>query len=561
MVFNRTVKSKSGHPGEVGQPTSSTRQDPRIVNKSIIAFDPLDGDISDIPRLTIGTTEVQYRSYGSTVLFVLLATAVGWLGRHFFVLTDLAIVYLYVIVVSALLFSRGPAFLASILSVFAFDFFFVPPVLQINIDDVHYLFTFGMMFLVGLLVANLGSRIRREQRSSIDRERRTAALYSLSRALGSSTEESQAALYLVQHTATVFGANSALLMPDSRGAVSAVANMGAIALGSIEQLAIAATYERGLVAGRGTEDHSGARIVCVPLAAAGATIGVLAVELSPSVNFGLPQREVLEAFGRQGGVCIAGLRSADEVKSAEMRAHTEAVRSALLSAVSHDFRTPLAVITEAATMLRDDAELLSPSQREEMVATVCDEAERMDRLIANLLDMTRLQSGEIVIQRDWVPCEELVGAALNIVKNKTAHLTIRTDVPSGLPLVAVDASLIEQLLANLFENAVKYAGAHATVDIVARADDSGLVIEIADDGPGIPIGTEERVFEKFFRASPNKTGGSGLGLAICRAIIEIHGGTIDAANRDSGGAVFRIQIPIVGTPPELTSERESRLLD
>ena len=185
----------------------------------------------------------------------------------------------------------------------------------------------------------------------------------------------------------------------------------------------------------------------------------------------------------------------------------------------------------------------------------------MDRLIANLLDMTRLQSGEIVIQRDWVPCEELVGAALNIVKNKTAHLTIRTDVPSGLPLVAVDASLIEQLLANLFENAVKYAGAHATVDIVARADDSGLVIEIADDGPGIPTGTEERVFEKFFRASPNKTGGSGLGLAICRAIIEIHGGTIDAANRDSGGAVFRIQIPIVGTPPELTPERESHLLD
>jgi two-component system sensor histidine kinase KdpD len=184
----------------------------------------------------------------------------------------------------------------------------------------------------------------------------------------------------------------------------------------------------------------------------------------------------------------------------------------------------------------------------------------MDRLIANLLDMTRLDSGEFSISREWISFEELVGAALNIVRNKIANSTISTDVRSDLPLVAVDPSLVEQLLANLFENAVKYAGAHAAINVVARAEGNGLVVEIADDGPGIPAGSEERIFEKFYRASPKKAGGTGLGLAICRAIIEIHGGTIVASNRSKGGAVFRVTIPVVGSPPEVPSELETPLL-
>jgi two-component system sensor histidine kinase KdpD len=207
-------------------------------------------------------------------------------------------------------------------------------------------------------------------------------------------------------------------------------------------------------------------------------------------------------------------------------------------------------------MLRDDSDVISPVQRTEMIVTVCDEAERMDRLIANLLDMTRLDSGSLEIRRDWVPFEELVGTAFTIVKSMTSTLTIRTDIPSDLPLVSVDTSLIEQLLANLLENVVKYAGHRATVDVVARATDNGLVIDIADDGPGLPSGTEERIFEKFYRANPRKSKGTGLGLAICRAIMEIHGGTIRASNRPSRGAVFRITIPVVGIAPELPPEQE-----
>lgn len=511
--------------------------------------------ISRMTRLTIGAPKVRYQNYGYTVLFVLLATSVGWLGRHFLLLTDLAIIYLYVIVVSALLFSLGPAVLASALSVFAFDFFFVPPILRLDIADVHYVFTFCMMFLVGLLVADLASRIRREQRRSTDREKRTAALFALSRDLGCALDESQAAEQLVRHTTALFDANSVLLLADSLGSLEVVAKTGDIALRLVERAAVTYAYEHGLVAGCGAEMHSSARIACAPLAAAGATIGVLAVESLP--NIGFAEREVLESFARQGGVCVAGLRAADEVKVAEVRARTEAIRSALLTSVSHDFRTPLAVITEAATMLRDDAALLSPSQRNEMIVTVCEEAERMERLVANLLDMTRLESGELTLRREWVSAEELVGAALNIVKSRTTGLTVVTRLPPHLPLVAVDPSLMEQLLANIFENAAKYAGHYATVHVESRLDNTQLVIDIADDGPGLPFGTEERIFEKFYRATSTRTGGTGLGLAICRAIADCHGATIMATNLLPHGARFRVAIPIVGVPPDVPSEQDS----
>src|SRR5664280_511546 len=482
----------------------------------------------------VSVSEARFRRYGFTVLFVLLATGVGWLGRRVLLLPDLAILYLYVIVVPALLFGWGPAIVATVLSVVAYDFFFVPPIFEFNVYDLHFVVTFAMMFLVGLLVSQLAARIRREQHGSVERERRTSALFSLSRALGSATDETHVAGLLVRHTAAAFGVHAAQLMPDSAGALYFAAKTGDVPYQSEEQLAVASVHKNGQVAGDGTEIHPDARIACVPIPVAGTTVGVLVVEYLPNVSFSAELREMLESFGRLGGACIGGLRLAEAVTLAEIRARTEAVRSALLSAVSHDLRTPLAVITEAATMLRDDVELLSPVQRAEMVVTVCDEAERMDRQVANLLDMTRLESGGIVLTRDWVPCEELVGAALNIVKSKVANLTIRTHVPSDLTLVAVDPSLIEQLLANVFENAAKYAGPHATVDVTACAVGGALVIEIADDGPGIPVGTEERIFEKFFRASPMRAGGTGLGLAICRAIIEIHGGTISAANRRSG---------------------------
>jgi two-component system sensor histidine kinase KdpD len=469
-------------------------------------------------------------------------------------LPDETILYLYVIVVTAILYSWGPAIVAAVLSVLAYDFFFVPPIFEFNLADIHYTFTFSMMLALGLVVAQLASRIRRDRRISIERERRTAALFALTRSLGSATDELQVVRLLVRQTAAAFGGDAALLMPDPSQCLRVIASQGNVPSEPSEQQAITWAYEQAQSAGCGTANHSTARFTYVPVVASGTSIGVLAAEHTPKLDLGLELREMLESFGRLGGVSIAGLRLAEAVTAAELRAQTESIRSALLSAVSHDLRTPLAVITEAATMLRDDGELLSQEQRVEMVVAVCEEAERMDHRVGNLLDMTRLESGGMSIRREWVPCDELIGAALHIVKSKVAHLTVRNHIPADLPPISVDAPLIEQLLANLFENIVKYAGPRATVDVEARQDEDGLVIEIADDGPGIPAGIEERIFEKFFRASPSKAGGTGLGLAICRAIIEIHGGTITAGNRPEGGALFRVKIPSIGAPPELPVE-------
>ncbi len=517
-------------------------------------FEPSSSGSSLALRFGVPATGFRIRNYGYTILLVLLATSIGWWGRQFFLLPDLAVIYLYVIVVAPMLFGRGPAILASILSVLAYDFFFVPPILEFNIADIHYSFTFSLMLVVGLFVAQLSSRIRCQRLASLEREKRTATLFELSRALGPATDERHVLELLAHHASAAFGVAAAVLMPDSNGALSFVAKTGDVPYRAQEQSSVAWVHEHGQAAGDGTDIHPDAQVACIPIPAAGTTLGVLIVEYLPNTSFTAELRQMLESFGRLGGVCISGLRSAQAAALAEVRARSEAVRSALLSAVSHDLRTPLAVITEAATMLRDDAELLTATQRSEMLVTVCDEAERMDRLVENLLDMTRLESGNVSITRDWVPCEELIGAALNITKTKVANLDIRTNVPPGLPPVAVDPSLIEQLLANLFENAVKYAGSHATLDIEARHEDDSLMIEVADNGPGIPAGTEERIFEKFFQASPKKSSGAGLGLAICRAIVEIHGGTISAANRPAGGAVFRMSLPIVGSPPELSAE-------
>jgi K+-sensing histidine kinase KdpD len=233
------------------------------------------------------------------------------------------------------------------------------------------------------------------------------------------------------------------------------------------------------------------------------------------------------------------------------RVTTEERRSSLLSALSHDLRTPLAAITGAATTLRDESAAIADSQRREMLDTICEEAERLERLVRNLLDMTRLESGALAVKRQWLPLEEIVGAALTRLESQLEGRPVRTDLPADLPLVSVDAVLLEQVFVNLLENATKYTPAGSPLEIVARANPTGraIAIEVADRGPGIDSGDESRLFEKFFRGRQTGSTGAGLGLAICRGVIGAHGGTIGAANRQGGGAVFRMTLPIVGTPP------------
>lgn len=257
----------------------------------------------------------------------------------------------------------------------------------------------------------------------------------------------------------------------------------------------------------------------------------------------------VEAFAAQLALAMERAVLADETDRARREAETEQLRSSLLSSVSHDLRTPLAVITGAASAIVE-GKLLDEATRQDLMKTIIDEAERLNRLIRNLLDMTRLESGAIQVKKEWLPVEEVVGSALNRLDARLAEREIRVELPPALPLVPIDPILVELLLINLLENAAKYS--LGAIEIRSTVMPSEVLLEVADHGPGVSPGNETRIFEKFHRAVHEGTpGGVGLGLAICRAIVAAHGGRIWAQNRVEGGASFKIALPIRGEPPTL----------
>jgi two-component system sensor histidine kinase KdpD len=293
----------------------------------------------------------------------------------------------------------------------------------------------------------------------------------------------------------------------------------------------------------------------MPLRSGSEPLGVLLLAPDKPARLGADQRHFLDTFARQAALALERARLAEEAKAAALRARTEEMRSSLLSAVSHDLRTPLAAITGAATTLLDESGPVAPAQRQELLETICEEAERLERLVGNLLDMTRLESGAVAVKREWVPLEEIVGSALTRLESRLGGRPVRAALPADLPLLSVDPVLLEQVFVNLLENAAKYTPTDSAIEIAARSDESGVQIEVADRGPGLPPGSESRIFEKFFRRGPSG-GGVGLGLAICRGIVEAHEGRLVAENRADGGAVFRIRLPIVGTAPALPIEEK-----
>jgi two-component system sensor histidine kinase KdpD len=254
---------------------------------------------------------------------------------------------------------------------------------------------------------------------------------------------------------------------------------------------------------------------------------------------------------------IAATTLAAEVERAHMQAESERLRNTLFSSVSHDLRTPLAAITGAAAVLEQDGSTLSTTQLE-LVETIHAQAERLSRLLTNLLEMARLESASLRLRREWQPLDEVIGSVLHRLEKGLAGRDVTAEVAPDLPLAEVDAVLMEQALLNILENALKYSPPGSPIDVSARREgDGAVVIEIADRGPGLPAGEEERIFEKFNRAGASAVPGFGLGLTICRGIIEAHGGQVRARNRDGGGAVFRIVLPVIGAPPAVRDSEDA----
>jgi two-component system sensor histidine kinase KdpD len=292
-------------------------------------------------------------------------------------------------------------------------------------------------------------------------------------------------------------------------------------------------------------------------AIASAAVGVLAYDyffVPPTFTLNVADGRYLFTFAMMFGIGLLVSSLAERARAAAVRAESEALRGTLLSSVSHDLRTPLAAITGAATTLRDQA--VDEATRRELIEAICEEAERMERLVGNLLDMTRLASGAVVARREWIPVDELVGAALARTEAKLSRHHLRTDVPADPVLVSVDPVLVEQLLVNLLENAAVHTPPGTEVLIRAAGGPDGLDLEVADRGPGLGPGEEEHVFERFHRGGRATGQGAGLGLAIAHAIAEVHGGTLRFTTRSGGGASFRLLLPGTGASPTVPAEAE-----
>ena len=492
------------------------------------------------------------------VSIVTLCTALNWMIFPYLPHAALVLVYLLGVVVVATRSGPGPSILACVLSVAAFDFFLVPPYYTFAVAEAQDLLTFGAMFVVALVISGLTVRIRWLADAARQRETRTAALYAMSRDLGSARELSAILEAAARHIGEVFRGRVAVLLPDASGSLQPAAVGGTGFVPDPPEMELARwVYLQRKEAGLGTETLPRAGAHYVPLVASRGTLGVLGLRPDDPRTMAVPdQIRQLETFGGQVALALERAQLAAEAQQAQVRVETESMRSALLSSVSHDLRTPLASITgTASSLLEGDATYDAPTRRM-LLETLCEEAERLSRLVRNLLDMTRLQSGALRVSKEWHPLEEVIGAALGRMERPLRGRKVVTRVPEDLPLVPIDDVLIEQVFINLLENAVKYTPSGSEIELTARVDDGAVTVGVADRGTGIPPEDQARLFEKFYRGRSTASHGAGLGLAICRGIVEAHGGRIWAENRPGGGSVFQFTLPLAGQPPAMEHAHE-----
>lgn len=510
---------------------------------------------------------VRLAGYAWSVGVVAVTTFVGWIlfhgpgaprtepAQHWLSNTNVLMLYLLAVLWTATRHGKGPAILASVLGVAAFDFCFVPPYLTFVVQDSPYILTFAVMLLTAIVISTLADRVRRQADFARHRERRTAALFDLSRQLAASPGVEGILQATLKQVSGVFESDVAILLPSPE-TLAVRAHSGRPFAADPKEHAVAQwVYEHNQLAGVGTGTLPASQGLYLPLTASGQTVGVLGLRPSPNSNLAdVEQHRLLESFANQAASAIGRAQLAEEAQKAWERVEAEFMRNTLLSSVSHDLRTPLAAITGAASSLVD-SQMLDEVRRKLLAGSIVEESERMERVISNLLDMTRLESGGLVVRKEWQPIHEVVGAALHHLSKRLGTRPIQTNLPADLPMVPIDAVAIEQVLVNLLDNAAEYTPQGSPIQISARHEPGQLVVEVADHGPGLPPGTHARVFQKFFRAdATHGRRGIGLGLAICKGLIEAHGGSIKAANRAEGGAVFTFTLPIEGAPPAVNSE-------
>ena len=484
------------------------------------------------------------REYGLSVLISRAATALALPLRGHVDVLNIVMIYMLAAALAGLRVGRGPSALTAVVNIIAFDYFFVPPLYTFLVAPPSYFPTFATMLIVALIIANLMIAVRAQTQAAAMRERHTAALYAMARELVIAQDTAAMIGIATRHIAELLQCRARVLICDDHAQVVA-SDAGNDTPPAIEpRIAqwVAARCER---AGIGATEFASAPASYLPLPGSQATIGVLVVEkfeASPALS--VEQQPLLEAMADQLALALERVRMSQRVNQAQIDAERAAMRNTLLASISHDLRTPLTAIAGAGSMVAQTDFALDVYRRVTLGQMIEDTARDMTKLLSNVLELMRLESSRDAINRDWHSVDDLVGAALKRNEGALKGRDLELDVPSELPLVAVDASLIVQLLSNLLDNAGKYTPAGTRITVAARLYPTSLQLSVEDNGPGLRGVAAEQLFEEFARGRLHGRAGSvGLGLAICRVIARLHGGEIRARTAPSGGARFELSLP------------------
>ena len=504
-----------------------------------------------VPEFTKNT---KWWPYAVVSVFVALLTlALRGMGS-FFDLVNIALLYLFPVLFSAVRWGLGPSLFAVGFGLLTFDFFFVPPFYSFAVSDLRYLISFGVFLTVATLTASLASRLRQQLRSAQQREIVTATLYSLSRQMTAVVDLRSVLNSIARHVAQTVGYDVTIFLPNDTGELELAAHSGAQSHWIPGESDMAITnwvYAHGDIAGRGTETLRENPNIYVPLRTEDQVHGVLVVRMETNSPTATTERlRIVQALSSLAAVAISRIKLEEEAKVAHLAAESERLRTALFDSISHELRTPLATILGSVTGLLEGQDVFSPENRRDLLLTIREGAMRMNRLITNLLEMVRLESGMIRLNRHWCDLEDIVGVALAQLGDSLQHREVKVFLDDVIPPMDVDEVLIEQALVNVLSNAVKYSQPPSDIVLSAQLQNGMVCIMVADEGIGISETESDRIFEKFYRSkSTRHIPGTGLGLAICRGIVEAHGGTIHAQPNVAKGTVITICLPVSDSEP------------
>jgi two-component system sensor histidine kinase KdpD len=491
--------------------------------------------------------------YLSGMVAVAVAGVVAKIVEEYVELPNLSMIFLSAVLFAAVSWGLWPSIFASLLSAAVYNFFFIPPIYTFTIARPEEVLSLCIFLVVAILTSQLAGRLRTYAEGAQRRVRTTTALFEFSRKLAASPTLDNLLWAISFHVAAAMQAKVVILLPED-GMLSIKGSYPPEdTLGPAEQGAAQWAWDHSEPAGRHSATLPRADMLFLPLKTGQGTVGVLGMQREKQeVALDPGERRMLDAMVDQAAVAIERANLNEEMRAARVLTETEKLRTALLSSISHDLRTPLSSILGSASSLLADDVRFSDQARRDLLLTIQEEAERLNRFVGNLLDMTRLESGALEVKRDWTELADLVGTTLGAVRERLAGREIRLDIAPGLPLIRVDFLLFQQVLSNLLDNAGKYAPAGSTVTVTAHLEGDEVVIEVIDEGPGVPPEDLERIFDKFYRVKrlDRQIAGTGLGLSICRGIVEAHGGRITARSPvDAGhGAAFTIRLPVERQP-------------